>query len=114
MVIIMTFGQKLKSLREKKGITQRELADLLNITRSRLSLYEIDDRQPDHDLTVQIANFFGVSTDYLLGNTSKVERNSRELTPEEKEDWRERFKNFSAEDQKEWLAWFIDNFKGSK
>lgn len=65
----MSFGKRLKELRERKSMTQQELADALKINRSRLSLYEIDDRQPDHQLTVEIANFFEVTTDYLLGRT---------------------------------------------
>lgn len=65
----MSFGTRLKALRENKGLTQKELAEKLKINRSRLSLYELDDREPDQELTIQIANFFGVTTDYLLGNT---------------------------------------------
>lgn len=66
----MSFGKRLKALRENKGLTQKELAEKLKINRSRLSLYELNDREPDQELTIQIANFFGVTTDFLLGNTS--------------------------------------------
>lgn len=75
----MSFGKRLKLLRENKGLTQKELAENLNINRSRLSLYELDEREPDQQLTIQIAAYFGVSTDYLLGNKISANDPSREI-----------------------------------
>lgn len=65
----MSFGERLSFLRENKKLTQNELAEATNISRSRLSLYEIDKREPDIDTIKQLANFFNVTTDYLLGQT---------------------------------------------
>jgi len=63
------FSKRLKKLRKEKGLTQEELAQALNITRSALSLYEIGKRDPDTETLRKIAGFFNVSVDYLLGRT---------------------------------------------
>jgi transcriptional regulator with XRE-family HTH domain len=65
----MTFGKRLSVLREQKKITQSELAKLTDISRSRLSLYETNKREPDFETLKQLSDFFNVSTDYLLGQT---------------------------------------------
>lgn len=67
-VIKMKFGNILKELRKEKGLTQRELAKLLNISNSSLAMYETDKREPDFELVKKIAEFFDVTMDYLLGN----------------------------------------------
>ncbi|TZE82596.1 helix-turn-helix domain-containing protein [Calorimonas adulescens] len=68
------FGDVLHRLRKEKHLTQRELADKLSISRSALSLYESNKREPDFATLKKIADFFNVSLDYLLdrevGNTS--------------------------------------------
>lgn len=64
------FSQRIKRLREELNLTQQELADKLNITRSALSLYELGKRTPDFSTLSNMADFFGVSTDYLLGRTN--------------------------------------------
>lgn len=64
-----TFAQRLINLREQKNITQQELADELGITRQSLSLYEKAERTINIELLAKIADFFNVSTDYLMGRT---------------------------------------------
>lgn len=64
-----TFAQRLIDLREQKNITQQELADELGITRQSLSLYEKAERTINIELLAKIADFFNVSTDYLMGRT---------------------------------------------
>lgn len=61
-------GEKLSQLRKNSNYTQDYLSKALKISRSALSQYEINKRQPDYETLVKIANFFDVSTDYLLGN----------------------------------------------
>ena len=68
--------KRLKELREKKKITMQELGDLLNVSRSTVSLYESRQRQPDLKTLKKIADIFNVSVDYLLGH----ETNNVELT----------------------------------
>ena len=67
----MNFANRLKSLREEKKLSQEELSQLINISRSTLSMYEINKRQPDPETLQKIADFFDVSVDYLLGRTDK-------------------------------------------
>lgn len=65
----MTLGKRISELRKEKDLTQNGLAEELGITRSSLSLYELDSREPDYDLLKKMADYFGCSTDYLLGKT---------------------------------------------
>lgn len=65
------FGKRLKLIREEKGYTQEELAKVLGITRSRLSMYEQGKREPSFELQEAIADFFNVDLDYLLGRTDE-------------------------------------------
>lgn len=60
-------AKRLAALRKEKALTQEQLARFLGISRSRLSLYEIGKREPDHHTLQKIADFFHVSLDYLLG-----------------------------------------------
>lgn len=59
-------GRKLKFLRETSGLTQAALASALGISRSALSLYEIDKRDPDFATLKIICDYFGVSADYFV------------------------------------------------
>ena len=61
---------KLKELREEKGLSQSDLASVLNVAQNTISQWENGTRGIDNKMTVRIANFFEVSTDYLLGNDS--------------------------------------------
>lgn len=67
-------GSRLKELRENKGLNQSELADLLHISSSAIGMYETDKRDPSDDLKILIANFFGVSVDYLMGTETENKR----------------------------------------
>lgn len=58
---------RLKELRQNLGYTQSKLAEKLNISRSAIAMYETNASEPDFELTAHIADFFGVSIDYLLG-----------------------------------------------
>lgn len=61
------FAKRLAELRESKNISQRELAEVLGITRQSISLYEKAERNINIELLTKIAKYFNVSTDYLLG-----------------------------------------------
>lgn len=63
------FSQRLKQLREEKGITQQELAQTLNIGRASISNYELGTRTPDIEILSKLADYFGVTTDYLIGKS---------------------------------------------
>lgn len=60
-------GKRIKYLREKRGLSQKQLAQFLGITNVQLSRYESGDRKPEPETITQFASFFEVTTDYLLG-----------------------------------------------
>lgn len=66
----MLFNERLKSLREDKDLTQSEVAEALNITRTALANYENAIREPNLSLLVKIADYYNVSLDYLLCRTN--------------------------------------------
>ena len=63
------FATRLKELRKEKGISQAQMAEYLNIKQQSYMRYENDTSEPLYEMLVKIANFFGVSCDYLLGNS---------------------------------------------
>lgn len=63
------FGERLAALRNKKGLTQSELADNMGIQRVTIAKYETGQRAPSIDHLINFAEYFQVSTDYLLGLT---------------------------------------------
>ena len=62
-------GKRLKELREEKGLTQKELAEKLNLHSVTYLHYEKAQREPPLAVLAQMAIFFDVTTDYLLGLT---------------------------------------------
>jgi transcriptional regulator with XRE-family HTH domain len=65
----MEFNNRLRALREDNDLTQDELSKALHIDRKTLSNYETAYRTPSIYLVVKMADYFGVSTDYLLCRT---------------------------------------------
>lgn len=76
-----SFGERLSYLRNKKGLSQEELAKILKIAKSTLGMYEIDKREPNHEMTAKIADFFDVKVGWLT--TGKDEKGSVSALPEE-------------------------------
>lgn len=66
-----SFGDRLSELRKEKGLSQQELADLFEISKSAIAMYETDRREPDNETLKKLATYFNVSTDYLLGRTDE-------------------------------------------
>ncbi len=60
------FATRLKEARKKTGFTQKEVAKELNMNHSTLAGYEIGRTQPDFETLGRLANFYNVSTDWLL------------------------------------------------
>lgn len=97
----MKLGDKLKSLRAEKRVTQSDVAEFLNIDRSTYGKYETGDSSPDYDKLVRLADYFQVSLDWFLGRTnikSPIEtiaahHDGEDWTEEELEDI-EKFKEF--------------------
>lgn len=66
----MTLGQRIKELREEKGMTQEELGKLVNVSKASFSKYEANAIEPNTITIIFLANFFNVSLDYLYGRTN--------------------------------------------
>lgn len=65
----------LKKLRKDRDMTQSELANILGVSPSTIGMYEQGRREPDSKTLLNMAKFFNVSTDYLLGNDGDEEEN---------------------------------------
>lgn len=73
------FSNRLKKLRIEKNLLQRELAEMLNLTRPAITYYELGKRFPDQGTLKKIADFFDVSIDYLVGRIDFRNPNIHEL-----------------------------------
>lgn len=93
--------ERIKELRKEKSITMKRLGEIIGVSEGAVSQYENGKRQPDYDILKKIADYFNVSTDYLLGRTDNPQQNIdqqlegiefalygeiKELTEEEKQD----------------------------
>lgn len=97
----MNLGDRLKELRKKRKYSQEDLAKIIGINRGTYGQYEIGRRNPDYETLKKLAEFYGVTTDYLLGLEKKEKEDSidikealknkratwggQELTPEQRE-----------------------------
>ncbi|MGN0142156.1 MAG: helix-turn-helix domain-containing protein [Roseburia sp.] len=62
------FGERARKLRLDHDMTMDALAEKLNITKSRISMWENNGTVPREDVLIQLSQLYGVSIDYLLGN----------------------------------------------
>ena len=70
-----------KELRKQKGLTQVELAKILNVQQTTVSKWEVERATPDYTTLIALAGLYDVSIDYLLGRTSTEQPT---ITPEER------------------------------
>lgn len=90
------FSTRLISLRKERRLTQTEMADAIQKKRSTYSGYETGGKEPDFDTVCLLAEYFGVSTDYLLGYSD--EKNHVETVfYNDKVNFERHFKNLPAE-----------------
>lgn len=68
----MVFNERLKYLRQSKELNQVQLADKLGVKKQSISNWENDNIMPSVDMLERIADYFKVSTDYLLGREEKL------------------------------------------
>ena len=71
MKMEMTFGEKIRMLREKAEMNQTQLGKAVHMTQRRISYIECDKYEPSMDDIRVFCEFFGVSADYLLGISGK-------------------------------------------
>lgn len=70
----MTFGERLYELRNKKNISQEELAEVLDVSRQSISKWENDKAYPEMTRLLFMSDYFDVSLDYLMRGI-KIEEN---------------------------------------
>ena len=109
---IPMIGENLRKLRKKNNLTMKELGQKLNLAESTISGYENGNRKPDYDTLNKFADFFEVSTDYLLGRnvTQKDIDTYNPLLDPELGIWFKDIKDASPEKQEE-LKLFWDFIK---
>ena len=74
----LSFSQKLMLLRKEKKVSQRQLADFLDIGASNIARYE-NGRLPTADILIKLSDFFGVSIDYLLKDDFQQDQDASPL-----------------------------------
>ncbi|RJS59177.1 hypothetical protein CJ483_03100 [Bacillus sp. PK3_68] len=79
--VSMEYGERLKKLRNERGISQQEFADRLKINRSTYARYELGKTQPDFETLQKIADYYSVTIDFILGRSD----NTNTQTNDEKE-----------------------------
>lgn len=65
----MELGNNIAKLRNQIGLSQRNLAEVLNVSSGAVAMWETNKRQPDISTVLRLADYFNVSIDYLLGRT---------------------------------------------
>jgi transcriptional regulator with XRE-family HTH domain len=63
------FGQRIRKLRQARGLTMKELGQQLRLAESTISGYESESRKPDIEILHKLADYFEVNIDYILGRT---------------------------------------------
>ena len=76
-------SERIRQLRQDRGISQVDLAKRLNVTKQSVSNWENDNIQPSIEMLQRIADIFSVSTDYLLGRENRRYLEISGLTDEE-------------------------------
>lgn len=71
----MTFGDNIKNLRIKNNMTQKDLAGKLNLSRPTIGRYESDERFPDKETIIDLAELFDVSIDEMFGRKENNNKN---------------------------------------
>ncbi len=101
----MSFGSRLKEIRNEKGVSQKDVAEHLGISITAISQYESDSRFPNEDMLRRLCVYYKITSDYLLGLTDVKHApiNSEEL----------RDKTVSAK-QMEVIDYLIDVFHSTE
>ena len=66
------FGKRLNALRQKNGETQNDLAEIFQVNTSMISLWETGKNYPEVKKLIEIAEYYKVTTDFLLGLTNEI------------------------------------------
>lgn len=69
-----SFAARLKACRRESKVTQKEMANHLQLSERAYQHYELGTREPNIDTLIALADYFGVSLDYLVGRSDEPER----------------------------------------
>lgn len=108
----MSFGERLRELREKRGVRQSDVADVIGVSPVMIVNYEKGTKLPQVEKLKSIAEYFGVTVDYLICSGTSIDnleeefpegvqvlrRASKELTPEARKKMIQLMKAFLEED----------------
>ena len=103
----MSFPQRLKTLRAEHNMTQLQLGQRMNLSRSTITGYETKHRQPSHEKLTALAGLFHVTVDYLLDD-SNPEEPVRASAPSQLEGEHKllaRYRSLSLQSKKDLLAY---------
>ncbi|MDE6087523.1 MAG: helix-turn-helix domain-containing protein [Oscillospiraceae bacterium] len=94
-------GEQIKKLRTQKKLTQQQLADYLHISPSAVGMWEKNYNEPDVKRLEELADFFGVTVDYLLGRetTTPIKEKTIEDTIQKLEEVTEQLKHIFRDQQ---------------
>ena len=68
----MTLGQKLKDIRKRFGLSQEQLAEIMNVSRQAITKWENDNGLPDISNLQELSKVFGITVDYLLDSNNQL------------------------------------------
>ncbi len=104
--------KNLKKLREEKGVSQKQLADVVSVSQQSINKYENHNIEPDIDTLIKMADYFETSVDYIIGHSNirrKIEVvNSYDLNIEEAK-LIENYRNLSNKQRKS-IGLIIENY----
>lgn len=104
--------KNLKQLRVSKGISQKQLADVISLSQQSINKYENHSIEPDIDTLIKLADYFNTSVDYLIGHTEinhKIEPvESFQLNADEIE-MLNKYRHVSTR-EKESIHFILDNY----
>ena len=100
---------KLLELRSEKGISQREMAKIMNVSQGTYNNWENERTQPSIEQLIVLSDFFAVSVDYLIGKTDDYEVSEKtDYFSEEEKGLVRRYRRLNAE-AKQSLLLFLKN-----
>ncbi len=108
--------KNLKKLRQAKGLSQQQLAEIIGVTQQSIYKYETQNVEPDFIILTALADFFSTSVDYLIGH-SDIDHKIEKITPfdlnEDEEALVTAYRNLTSA-EKESLHLIIKNYSIKK
>lgn len=101
-----SFAEVLKELREEKRLTHRDLAKVLNTSNGMISKWEHGLHQPTASSLVQLADYFGITVDYLLGISNEAVGDKKILEREQRA--LDEFRTLDTTDQSQAIGFMVE------